>query len=177
MSDLDVHVSYLRTFLASKWEYMAGVKDLLAYGRSVAPDAPWSALDGLDLKREARSFEVWISSHLDAANSAEGVRGFYFGVSEDGTAVHLDGTPEFDAGDQDGDWACSWVFRSDDDWAESLALEGFAEISEKADGDIPVLLYVLCLGFVGLLVQRHAAGLNQPVAVGFDDGDVYVLPA
>lgn len=176
MSDLEVHVSYLKTFFASKWEYMAGVKDLLSYGRSVAPGAPWSVLDGLDLKREARSFEAWITSHVGAANSAEGVKGFYFGISEDGTTVHLDGTPEFDAEDEGGDWACSWVFRSDDDWAESLALEGFAEISEQADVDVPVLLYVLCLGFVGLLVQRHAVGLNRPLAVGFDDGDVYVLP-
>ena len=80
MNDLEAHVSYLKTFFASKWEYMAGVKDLLSYGRSVAPDAPWSALDGLDLKREARSFEMWFSSHLAAATSVEGVKAFYFGT-------------------------------------------------------------------------------------------------
>jgi hypothetical protein len=173
--ELEAHVEFLRVFFASRWEYGAGVKELLRYGQSVAPGAPWGELDRLDVKREARSFELWLEGNrpVDVA----GIRAFYFGIAEDGGAVHLDGTADFDPADEACDWACEYVFRSEEDWGDSLALQTFGVISEKADGELPVLLYVLCLGFVGLLVQRHGKALAGPVAVGFDDGDAYVLPA
>lgn len=166
---MEAHVLFLRSFLAE-----AGHLDrLIEYCRAVVPSAEWSLVEGIDLDRERRSFAAWLESNLPPSDT--GIKAYYFGLSEAGDVVHLDGTDQFDAADETCDWACSWVYRSEEDWMDSQALQAFATISEQSDGDIPVLLYLLGLGYLGLMVRPFVAKLGRPVAVGFDDGDAYLI--
>jgi hypothetical protein len=179
---MDEHVAYLRRLFVSGSEFEAGVRDLIAYCQSIAPEAPWNILDDVDYNADSQAFGGWIGRNVPAGSVPDAVKAYYFGLSEDGTSVHLDGCAKYDGADETCEWACSWVYRPDEDWADSEALDAFSRISEAADGDIPILLYLLCLGFAGLLAQTRAPGTlwraaetQRPVAVGFDAGDAYVV--
>ena len=175
MGRMDEHIAFLKEYLASDWGLEDGVRMLVAYCRLVEPKAPWELVEALDLARESRSFEVWLEGNLPPAGAKAGIAAYYFGLAEDGTTVHLDGCGAFDASDEDCDWACEWVYRTEDDWTDSRGLDAFAAISEAADGEEPILLYLLGLGYLALMVRRHGKQLGKPVAIGFDDGDAYVL--
>lgn len=98
---------------------------------------------------------------------------FQLGISEDGGSIQIDGTAEYDEADIQCNWVCSSVFHSSEDWTDSTVLSSFQTISETYHGAIPVLLYVLCLGYVGLLIPHSswsAQGRQTPDAVGFLDG-------
>jgi hypothetical protein len=179
---MDEHVTYLRRLFASGYEFEAAVSDLTAYCQSIAPAAPWSILDGLGYDADSQAFATWLGRNVPEGSLPAAVQAYYFGLSEDGMAVHLDGCAEYDEADETCEWACSWAYRPDEDWTNSRALDAFSRISEAADGGVPILQYLLCLGFVGLLAKTHVAGklwraadTQQPVAVGFDDGDAYMV--
>lgn len=142
--------------------------------RSLSPDAAWHELDAVDFEGDAAAFRRWLSAC--APERTEDIAAYYLGISDDGAEVHFDGTPTFDASDEACDWACDYIHRGEEEWTSSQALFAFASISEQAEEEVPVLLYLLCLGYVGLLVQTYAPGiLGKPAAVGFDDGDAFVV--
>jgi hypothetical protein len=179
---MDEHVVYLRRLFASRSEFESAVLDLFAYCRTIAPAAPWDILQGVDFDADSQAFGGWIGRSVPAGTTPGAVQAYYFGISEDGTSVHLDGCAEYNGMDESCEWVGSWVYRPDEDWVDSKTLEAFSLISEAADGGVPILLYLLCLGFVGLMTKRHVpatlwqlANTELPVAVGFDDGDAYVV--
>jgi hypothetical protein len=175
MGRMDEHIAFLKEYLATDWGLEDGVRMLVAYCKLLEPQAPWELVESLDLARESRSFEVWLDGNLPTGQSRAGIEAFYFGLDEDATTVHLDGCGAYDPADVDCDWACEWVYRTEDDWTDSRGLQAFADISEAVDGEEPILLYLLSLGYLSLMVRRHATRLGKPVAVGFDEGDAFVL--
>lgn len=175
---MDEHVEFLRRLFDSASEFQDGVRDLVRYCRSIDPSAPWSLLKNLDLEAEAESFGNWIVRNPPTGPFAEGIRAYYFGLSDDGTSVHLDGTCDFDPSDAACGWAASCAFRSDEDWTASDTLDAFSTLSEHRD---PALGYLLCLGFTGLLIQKMIPNVlwrisaPRPVAVGYYSGDGYMV--
>jgi hypothetical protein len=179
---MDEHVGYLRRLFASSSEFEVSVNDLITYCRTIDPVAHWDLLQDLNWDAEARAFGAWLERSAPEEPVSSGVQAYYFGLSDDGTSVHLDGCAEFDATDESCDWACSWVYRPEEDWTDSTALDTFSSISEATDDGVPILPYLLCLGFAGLLAKRYvrttlwrAEGAQRPVAVGFDSGDAYIV--
>lgn len=176
MTELEKHAAWLREFLDAKWPLEQGWEELMRHCRGIAPEAPWELVQEVDLKREVSSFQSWLRESTPGPEESKGIAAYYFGVSEDGASVHLDGTSEFDPLDATCDWACDFVYRNEEDWDGSRGLAVIGALSQTADGDVPVLLYLLGLGYVGMLVTNYGRGLGRPLAVGFDDGDAYVLP-
>ena len=179
---MDEHVEFLVRLFASKPKFHNGLSELIAYCRSIQSTAPWKLLERVDIEADSDSFARWLRRKSPRPEGTDTIRAFYFGLSEDGVALHLDGAADFDAADDTYEWACSYVYRSPEDWSGSEVLGAFAHISEVSDGSVPILLYLLCLGYSGLLIQRHVpevlwgiAEPAKPVAVGFDDGDTYMV--
>lgn len=175
---MEEHAVFLKTLLDAQPEFTSGLRQLLDYCRSVNPSAPWHELEQVDFDADADAFRSWLDESAPDRIEAQPVRAYYLGLPDDGAELHLDGTPTFEPEDDTCDWACSFIYRAEDEWTSSQALFAFASISEQADDEIPALLYLLCLGYTGLLAQLHApAILRKPVAVGFDDGDAFVAVA
>ncbi len=174
MKPVEHHAAFLRTLFQSSPDLDSGLRQILDRCRQLAPDAAWHELDAVDFEADAAAFQRWLA---DCAPEQTGdIAAYYLGISDDGAEVHFDGTPTFDASDDTCDWACDYVYRGEEEWTSSQALFAFASISEQAEEEVPVLLYLLCLGYLGLLVQAYAPGiLGKPTAVGFDDGDAFVV--
>lgn len=167
-------VEVLERLFNAHYTVEEGWASLIEAVRPHYPAARWDLLDGIDLKREQRSFDAWLEDNLPAERNS--IAAWYFGLAEEGAMAHLDGCGTFDAEDPSCDWACDYAWRSDDDWADSIGLARIVEISEEASEEVPVLLYTLALGYLGLFAAGAAGDLALPVAVGFDDGDAFVLP-
>lgn len=180
---MDEQVAFLRGFFADRPDFETGVRRLLTYCRSFEPDAPWGEVEALDFGKDQASFNAWASRNLPEKDGYDPILAFYFGLSDDGGSIPMDGTEEYDESDDTFfEWACASVFESADDWGDSEVVGKFQTVSEAFDSDGPDLHYVLCLGYVGLLIQQWApralwvkSKREMPVAVGFNSGDAYVV--
>ncbi len=180
---VDDHVAFLKSLFANRPGFEQGTRRLLSHCRNVEPNATWERMESLDFQRDAANFGAWISRNLPAEQLGSGsLRAFHFGLSEDGGSIQIDGTAEYDETGVENSWVCNSVFRSAEDWTDSTVLSSIQMISEECDGAVPILLYMLCVGYVGLLIQHWiphafwpAAGRKAPVAVGFLDGDSYLV--
>lgn len=177
------HGEFLKELFAAKPEFDDGVRWLISYCRSIVPAARWALIESLDFFADSEGFAAWVSRNAPNPVASALIRALHFALSEEGDAIQMDGAHSFDLADTECGWASEVVYRSTEDWADSAALHAFQTISEQSDGSVPILLYVLCLGYVGLLIQHRAPAAlwdgghvrRVPIAVGFLDGDSYVV--
>ncbi len=180
---MDAHVAFLRSLFTDRPEFETGVRRLFSHCRSIEPKTTWEQMESLDFQKDAADFAAWVSRNLPAQQlGLASLRAFHFGLSEDGGSIQIDGSAEYDENDVECSWVFNSVFRSTEERTDSTVLSSIQTISEECDGAVPILLYVLCLGYVGLLIQHwippafwSAVGGKAPVAVGFLDGDSYIV--
>jgi hypothetical protein len=178
-------VDFLRGFFSERRSFEVRVSDLIAYCQTLSPHASWERLSNVDFEVDQFGFEEWLRVACPDSLQADSFRAFYLGIAEGGEAVRLAGCSDYNEADPNCEWACSANWHSLRVWSQSRVLDAFATISEESDRGIPKLLYVLALGYVGLLAQASRSwvvvgqiDMRMPVAVGFDDGDAYlVLPS
>ena len=123
------------------------------------------------------------------------INGLYFGLF-DGTEdnvkrfcrLYICGSARFDPTDESGDWTVEPAYFPRGRYSPSTVLRQLSDEAQKCGSEVMGFIeYGLCLGYASLAVKESRTklmgkpGLQHalllPMAVGFDSGDIFLLPA
>ena len=151
----------------------------------------WNALRKLEFSTDRSRLSRWLKGLLTKAPPPKPIKAYWFGLFNpivDGKTtcgIYVAGASAFDPEDDTFEWACDPAYFPDGRYAQSQVLgEIYQSVAKKAGG-ASYGEYVLCLGYVGLVVKHLAikfgpetwlgAARSRALAVGFDSGDGVLL--
>jgi hypothetical protein len=190
------NIEFLLTTIAEAYSTSDAMNRLLDYCADQCPDECWRRLRKLDTRRDVAGISSWLEAVLLNEPPPPSINALYFGLfdeAQEGLNSHcrlyVAGSDRFDASDQSAEWVVDPAYFPERRYLPSavllsLSAEARGCSSGQARGFIE---YLLCLGHALLAVKesrrRLAANpqlhlvLRMPMAVGFDSGDVFLLPS
>jgi len=192
----EAHIEFLLKTIAQEDSTSGGMNRLLDHCASHCPNDVWQGLRQLDIGHDVGNITAWLGAVLTAEPPPPTIVAFYFGLfdeSEDGVQarcrLYVAGSERFDAADQSPEWAVDPAYFPEGRYSPSSVLVSLSAAAQGCGSDEAreLIEYVLCLGYASLAVKesrRNLAAnpelnriLRKPVAVGFDSGDVFLLPS
>ena len=178
--------------LASDASVSDGMSQLIDFCADQESWLGWSALRTLDFTADAKRLKRWLTGVLTKEPPQENIKAFWFGlfnpiVDDKATCgMYMAGSKIFDAADETFDWACDPDYLPNGRYAKSQVLDEIYRKVDRPKGSVSEYgEYVLCLGFVGLIIRTLADTIDaetwlgnskaRAVAIGFDSGDGILL--
>jgi hypothetical protein len=177
---------FLRQVLASTKPVEDGMRVLLDYFVARNPANVPGSLYKLPYQEETGEIAQWLGNILKKEPPMESICAFYFGIfyvdrqGKDKPCLYISGSKDFSAKEKESNWTCQPEYFPKGRYSLSSILE-------ELDSQSRVMNDVLSLGFAGLAVWNAMSNLpkdltlgtrsRRDMAVGFDAGDVHLLPA
>jgi hypothetical protein len=192
---LEAHVEFLLKTLREEDSTSDGMDRLVDYCASQCPDPVWQRLRQLDTRRDVDGIVSWMEAVLLAEPPPHSINAFDLGLfdrSKDGVGfrctLYVVGSERFSPSDPSGDWAVAPAYFPETRYAPSPVLASLSEEASRCRGEAQGLVsYLLCLGYAALAVKESSRALranpklvdtlSKPIAVGFDEGDLFFLPS
>jgi hypothetical protein len=177
---------FLRQVLASGKPVENGMRALLDYSAAKHSVHVPRSIYELPYQSETGEIANWLGNVLKQEPPAESICAFYFGIfyvdnqRNDRPCLYISGSEDFSVNEKESNWACQPEYFPKGRYALS-------SIIEELDSQFREMNDVLSLGYAGLAVWNAMSNLSKDLtlgtrsrrdmAVGFDAGDVHLLPA
>ena len=190
----ETHIDFLLKTIAEEHSASGGMNRLLNHCASHCPDDVWRWLRELDIRPDLYRIASWLETVLSTEPPPATIVALYFGLFDEWDGVtsrcrlYVAGSERFDASDQSSEWAVDPVYFPEGRCSPSAVLPSLSAEAQKCGGEARDLIeYVLCLGYASLAIRESSRMLRRnpeldrilrlPTAVGFDSGDVFLLPS
>jgi hypothetical protein len=190
------NIEFLLTTIAEAYSTSDAMNRLLDYCANQCPDECWGRLRKLDTRRDVAGISSWLEAVLLNEPPPPSINALYFGLFDEAQEglnsrckLYVAGSDRFDASGQSAEWAVDPVYFPEGRYAPSEVLLSLsAEARTCSGGEAREFIeYLLCLGYASLAVKESRRSLaanpklnlvlRVPMAVGFDSGDVFLLPS
>lgn len=191
MPETDRDVEFIRQLFRSPPDVVKGMRSLLAFCSSPNRLRGADRAYALSYEKETQNLQEWVLSVLTREPPTDSIQAYYFGIftaldktGKERQCIHISGSEIFSESDED--WACSIPYCPRGRGVISHVLGELEQIAEDSGDDYTMMSYMLQIGFAGLAISNIMQALprdltlgareNRRLAVGFDEGDLFLLP-
>jgi hypothetical protein len=194
MLDMDSDLVLIGGLFTSRAEVAGSMIEILDFCSSKYPLTSLSQAYKFPYRKETEDLQEWALHVLTREPPPDSIKAYYFGLFErvgkenDKRVVqprmYISGSEHFDA--ENSDWACSPTYFPTGRYVVSEVLTGLERIAKDSEKHYIELSYLLQISFAGLAVSHimHALSADftlggrsrRELAVGFDSGDLHLLP-
>jgi hypothetical protein len=189
------NVEFLLKTIAEADSTPDGMSRLLDYCAAQCSDDCWQRLRQLDTRNDVAAIASWLEAVLLNDPPPPSIRALYIGLfdeAQDGLEplcrLYVAGSEKFDGADQSCEWAVDPAYFPKGRYSPSSVLALLSAEAQSCGGEARQSIeYFLCLGYASLAMKESrqklatnpklTAVLRMPMAVGFDSGDVFLLPS
>lgn len=146
-----------------------------------------------EYEKEVHDFMEWIEGVLKREPPEKSIKAFFGGIFDSidmnrkvQPCMYISGSEDYQPWNKESNWACNPEIFPNGRYAKSSVLTSFCELPDELVAD-RIGPEILALGFAGLLVSNGMHSLSSELtlgarktrglAIGFDSGDLYLLPA
>ena len=189
----ETHIDFLLKTIEEEHSASGGMNRLLNHCASHCPDDVWQRLRELYIRPDLDRIASWLETVLSTEQPPATIVAFYFGLFDEWDGVksrcrlYVAGSERFDASDQSSEWAVDPAYFPEGRYSPSAVLPSLSAEAQTCSGETRDLIeYLLCLGYASLAIKESCRILRRnpeldrilrlPRAVGFDSGDVFLLP-
>jgi len=190
----DEDIVLLQALFASPLPVSTAMRRTLDFCRSKYRIEGVERLYELPFEKETEELKVWAKRILQFQPPPHSIQAYYFGlfdsVGKDRNlrpCLYVSGSELFDEREEQQEWACTPSYLPEGRYVISEVLTALDEKAKRTAEHADELSFLLQISFAGFAISHVmqdlpkeftlGSRLSRGLAIGFDEGDLFLLPA